>query len=96
MSQANWFPRISAAAARTALVLTAVVTLVALDAAAPARAQGAWCAYYSGTHGGTNCGFYTLQQCREAVSGVGGVCSPSPYVTVVDPPPRRRARRSYQ
>ena len=79
------------AAARTALALGAVVTLGTLEAATPARAQGTWCATYSGMAGGTNCGFYTLDQCRAAVSGVGGVCSPSPWVT--SPPPRRRDPR---
>jgi hypothetical protein len=91
MSQAI-LSRVPAAATRTALALGAVIALGALEAATPASAQGAWCAYYSGTHGGTNCGFYTLQQCRWAISGVGGTCSPSPYITD-NPPPRRRARR---
>ena len=95
MSNKNCFSRVFAGVARTAVALGVVVMLGALDAATPARAQGAWCAYYSGTHGGTNCGFYTLQQCREAVSGVGGVCSPSPYVSQ-NPAPRRKARRQYQ
>jgi hypothetical protein len=36
-----------------------------------------WCAQYSGGRfggGGTNCGFYTLEQCRATVSGIGGFC----------------------
>jgi hypothetical protein len=71
-----------------------------LAAASPAAAQGAWCAQYSGSHGGaTNCGFYTLQQCQWAVSGVGGFCSPSPYASFYgygNPQPvPRRARRHY-
>jgi len=94
MSMANWFSCFSLAAARTTLALGAAIMLGTLGTATPASAQGAWCAYYSGTHGGTNCGFYTLEQCRWAISGVGGVCGPSPYVTVNDPPPRRRVRRS--
>jgi hypothetical protein len=32
-----------------------------------------WCADYSGK-GGTNCGFYSFQQCQAAVSGRGGFC----------------------
>ena len=35
-------------------------------------AQAAWCADYR--IGGTNCGFQTFEQCRAAVSGVGGGC----------------------
>ena len=29
-----------------------------------------------GISGGTNCGFVTAEQCRAAVSGVGGSCEP--------------------
>jgi Protein of unknown function (DUF3551) len=92
MSTANRFSRFSLAAARTALALGAAIMLGTLGDATPARAQGAWCAEYSGMDGGTNCGFYTLQQCRAAISGVGGTCSPNPWVTN-NPPPRRKARR---
>jgi hypothetical protein len=94
MSHANCCTRFPVAAARAALALAAVVTLTTLDAKTPANAQGAWCADYS--HGGTNCGFYTLQQCREALSGRGGMCRPSPGVTVRDLPPRRKASRRDQ
>ena len=88
---------LSRPAMQTALAAAAVVTIGALDVT-PASAQGAWCANYSGRDGGsTNCGFYTLQQCQWAVSGVGGFCSPSPYVRYSDqPPPGRRVRRQYQ
>jgi hypothetical protein len=81
-----------------AVACGALLTLGMLDAATPAAAQGAWCAQYSGRDGGaTNCGFYTLQQCQWAVSGVGGFCSPSPYARFTDqPPPRRKVRRQYQ
>jgi hypothetical protein len=70
--------------------------LGALGTASPANAQGAWCAYYSGPAGGTNCGFYTLGQCRAAVSGIGGVCSPSPYARYYGGGPRRKLRRGYR
>ncbi len=34
-----------------------------------------WCAVYSGDRGGAeNCYFVTIEQCRAAVSGVGGFC----------------------
>jgi Protein of unknown function (DUF3551) len=95
MSNAHCSSRVAAAAARTALALGVSATLWALEAATPARAQGAWCAKYSGMDGGTNCGFYTLQQCRAAISGVGGSCSPNPWVSQ-NPAPRRKARRSNQ
>jgi hypothetical protein len=43
----------------------------------PASAQGAWCADQGGRNAYTNCGYYTLQQCQAAVSGVGGYCRPN-------------------
>jgi hypothetical protein len=51
-----------------------------------------WCAHY-GTGSGTNCGFYTIEQCRAAVSGVGaaGYCSPNPFDTTTSS--RRRNPR---
>jgi hypothetical protein len=41
-----------------------------------AEAQGAFCA--TDSHGYSNCGFYTLAQCREALAGMGGTCTPNP------------------
>jgi peptidoglycan hydrolase-like protein with peptidoglycan-binding domain len=37
------------------------------------RGRALWCAEYNG--GGRNCGFYTFEQCRAAISGIGGSCS---------------------
>jgi hypothetical protein len=80
-----------------AIALCTGATIGALGAATPVAAQGAWCAQYSGSHGGaTNCGFYTLEQCRMAVSGVGGFCSPSPYALYSEPAVPRRLRGRYQ
>lgn len=53
-----------------------------------------WCAQYGGGGfgggGGTNCYFMTLQQCRAAISGVGGFCRPNTFYTG---PERRRHSR---
>jgi hypothetical protein len=71
--------------------LTAVVTLAPTTARAdPYR----WCAEYGGMDGdgGRNCGFVTLDQCRAAISGVGGFCEPNPFYTG----PEKRTRRSYR
>lgn len=67
---------------RAALLgLAAVTAVFALDSA-PASAQGyrvyPWCAQYSG-RGGSNCYFSTFEQCRAAVSGVGGSCNVNPF-----------------
>ena len=37
-----------------------------------------WCAQYTGG-GGTNCGFFTIEQCRATVSGIGGFCVPNQF-----------------
>jgi hypothetical protein len=49
----------------------AILTIIAGSAfAAPAQAQqDRWCAVYGGSHGGRNCGFATLEQCRATISG---------------------------
>ena len=57
---------------RTA-VASVVFGAAALLIGAPSAAQGAWCARYH--TGGANCHFSSQQQCLQAVSGVGGVCS---------------------
>jgi hypothetical protein len=38
-----------------------------------------WCAQYSGGGGGTNCGFYSFQQCMAAISGNGGFCTQNQF-----------------
>ena len=41
-----------------------------------------WCAEYAGGGqggGGRNCYFVTLEQCRWAISGNGGTCTPNPF-----------------
>lgn len=52
-----------------------------------------WCAEYGGRSGATNCYFSTLQQCRAAVSGVGGICRPNTFYTGDGAPPRRGRRQ---
>jgi len=55
-----------------------------------------WCAYYSGSFGGTNCGFTTFQQCLDTVSGIGGFCQRNNlYQSPPGPHPSRRAQGRY-
>lgn len=62
------------AAATLACALSLVLTpMLATDA----NAQGRWCAESGGRGGYQNCGYYTYQQCRAAISGVGGFCRPN-------------------
>jgi hypothetical protein len=55
-----------------------------------AQAEGSWCANYSG-NGGTNCGFYSFQQCMAAVSGAGRFCTQNGFYQ--NYPARRTLRR---
>jgi hypothetical protein len=60
------------------------------------RADGTWCAHYGTGLEGMNCGFYSFEQCRATVSGVGGFCQAnlsSAYAAAKEP--RRRYRRNY-
>jgi hypothetical protein len=51
-------------------ILFAALSLCTDAEAAP------WCAQYGGGRGGgTNCGFYSFQQCMAAISGNGGFCT---------------------
>ena len=56
-----------------------------------------WCAQYSGGRGGggTNCGFFTWNQCMATVSGVGGFCVPNQFYNPCGPKGRRRSRYRY-
>jgi hypothetical protein len=73
---------------RTIFLIALAGTALALTGT-DARAAP-WCANYSPDNG-TNCGFYTIEQCRAAISGVGGSCTPNPFEAGTDP--RRRSRR---
>ena len=61
-----------------------------------------WCAQYGGDEGGggMNCYFMTLEQCRAAISGNGGFCTPNnfydgrPVTTPGDGIPRTTTRRA--
>ena len=55
-------------------------------------AAAIWCANYS--NGSNNCGFYTFDQCRAAISGVGGSCSGSDSGRSAEKPAARKAREA--
>jgi hypothetical protein len=61
-----------------AFVAFAALTALAIPSA-KAEVEYPWCAYYGrfGTQA-TNCGFTTLRQCQETVSGIGGYCGRNP------------------
>jgi hypothetical protein len=68
------------------------LTFAALSlSTAGAHADGTWCANYS-NQSGSNCGFYSFEQCLATVSGIGGFCQRNPF-SANAPEPRRRYRR---
>ena len=74
------------------LTCTSLASLTLVFAAGTCADAAAWCAYYN-DNAGTNCGFYTIEQCQAAISGAGGYCAANPEVP--DNPPagtRPRAR----
>ena len=54
------------------IALAAMALIALLLAGSDTRADGPWCAYYR--TGGTNCGFYSFEQCIATISGAGGYC----------------------
>jgi Protein of unknown function (DUF3551) len=75
---------------RSAMGAIAILSLML--AMTPARAEGSWCARYGGGSGGTNCGFYSFDQCMAAISGNGGFCRQNGFYGQQSYP-RTRTRR---
>jgi hypothetical protein len=81
---------------RLCSMLFALTALAGVAVFTPTAGQAdpyQWCAYYAGRGGGngSNCGFVTLEQCRAAISGVGGSCERNQFYTG---PGERRAKRA--
>jgi hypothetical protein len=77
------------------IIVGAFAAIVWIQKPAEAR-DYPWCAFYDDKDGGfSNCGFVTIEQCRAAVSGVGGSCGvnpgyqPSPESSPLTGHPRR-------
>jgi hypothetical protein len=67
------------------LILPALGVLGVLVPASGHADPYRWCAQYGARGGGgTNCGFITLAQCEETVSGIGGFCVPNQFYTGPD------------
>jgi len=79
-----------------ALIVAIAVAAMSASALPAAAAQYPWCANYSGDDGGggTNCGFATIEQCRNTISGMGGYCGPNPFYQgpAAGKQPRKRKR----
>jgi hypothetical protein len=59
-----------------------VLVLTVCGLLTPATAHSLYCAQYPG--GTENCGYPTFESCRQAVSGLGGICTQAP---ATPPPP---------
>lgn len=75
-------------------VVAALIVAAVIDARAGAAHAAPWCAnYVAGL--GTNCGFYSYEQCRDTVRGIGGSCTPNLWEPPSrSTPPGRTDRRS--
>jgi hypothetical protein len=70
---------------KTWFFVCAIAATTMAVAGSPAYAQNyPWCAHYDTGDSAYNCGFTTLQQCHEDVSGIGGFCEPN---NLYQPPP---------
>jgi hypothetical protein len=58
------------------LILAGAAALAMSAGGTTGASAAAWCAYYDSTT--YNCGFYSLRQCLETISGIGGRCIPNP------------------
>jgi hypothetical protein len=100
--QFNLSERPSGRFRRTLLALKIVVALGVVASAglldtrnaamADWRQTAPWCAYMGGRDGGSDCGYYTFEQCMATARGLGGSCTPNPRV--VQGPQDRQWRRA--
>jgi hypothetical protein len=78
-------------------MLTSALLLSATNAANAANAAKAdpyrWCVLDLGMMGSSNCYFVTLEQCKAAASGNGGMCGPNVFYTGPAEPSPRPAKK---
>jgi hypothetical protein len=79
-------------ASMRALSTTAIMFVTLVAFADLAHADGTWCAFYGTGFSGRNCGFYSFEQCRASVSGIGGFCQPNNWTNPGEPRRRSPAR----
>jgi hypothetical protein len=86
-------PGRSAGASMRAMSIVVAISFLTLVAFAElAHADGTWCAFYGTGFSGRNCGFYSFEQCRASVSGIGGFCQPNNWTNPGEPRRRYPAR----
>ena len=88
----QWIETLMEEAVMRAIPIAAIMLAAMFLSGTPARADGTWCAQYGTGFSGKNCGFYSFEQCRASVSGIGGFCQRNVFSANVTEP-RRRYRR---
>ena len=83
---------------RKTLVTLILAGLAATFLSAAASADPyQWCAVYSGKGGSaSNCGFVSLEQCRQTVTGIGGFCAVNQFYTGPEARPVKHARKRHK
>lgn len=87
---------------KSALSLAIVTAVLLLGSGASHADPYRWCAVYGGggSGGARNCGFVTIQQCQDTISGIGGICEPNGFYTGPDrdegKTPQRRKQQHYR
>jgi len=77
--------------------VTAIATVVAFGIWFGATASAdpyKWCAVLgNGMDGARDCGYFTIEQCRATISGIGGDCEINQFYTGPDEKPAKRTRK---
>jgi len=73
-------------------IAVVAITCAALSLSVVGARAGTWCANYS-NQSGSNCGFYSFEQCRATVSGIGGFCTRNSFSGYASEPRARRRDR---
>ncbi len=64
------------------IILLAAMALSPMGAPAAHADPYKWCAHLRDPDGGeigNECYYFTLKQCRDTISGIGGSCEPNPF-----------------
>jgi len=72
-------------------IVTSLIWISAASAETPRAFNYPWCAHYMMQSGPKNCGFTTLAQCWQSVSGIGGFCDANPAYIPAATKTRKRA-----
>ena len=70
----RWTLAVTSGLARSNIMGALAMLSLMLAMMPSAQAEGSWCAHKSGT-GGSNCGYYSFEQCMAAISGGASFCT---------------------